>query len=182
MLPITIPPQELFNEKTYEIIEIKGGTIQLEHSLMSLSKWERKWKKPFLSRRNNKNSEEFLDYIRCMTITQNVNEMLYFGLTNENYIEIAKYIEDPMSARPMVDLPSKGRREIITSELIYYCMFTYNIPKECEKWHLNRLLNLINLFIDKNTNPKKRRRVTQSDMIERRKLNEERKKMFNTKG
>lgn len=184
MLSITIPSQELFNEKTYEVFEIKGGTIQLEHSLISLSKWERKWKKPFLVKKNNKTNDEFLDYIRCMTITQNVNPLLYFALTSENYEEIANYIEDPMSARSMASPTSKGgRKEVVTAETIYYCMFTYNIPKECEKWHLNRLLNLIDLFIDKNTDDKKKkRRVTQQDLIERNRLNEERKRLFNTKG
>lgn len=181
MLKITIPSRELFDEKTYIITQLKGGTIALEHSLVSISKWEQKWKKPYLTKKNNKSSEEFLDYIRCMTITQNVDPMLYFGLTADNFNEINAYIEDPMSARNIAMLSKGGRHEQITNELIYYYMFSFNISKECEKWHFNRLLNLIMLFSEKNQNDKKRR-VTRDDIVERDRLNNERKAKWNTEG
>ena len=186
MLTIVVPKQTMFDERTYRFVEVtKETTLRLEHSLVSLSKWEEKWKKPYLTKRNNKTQEEFIDYIRCMTITQNVDPNVYFGLTAENYQEIADYINDPMSARVLTKLPQKGRSETVTNELLYYYMFSFNIPKECEKWHLNRLLNLINLFSDKNRSEKERKRsqrMTQSDLIERDRLNEERKKMFKTRG
>lgn len=182
MLYITIPSREFFDEKNNVFIEVKGQTIQLEHSLVSISKWESRWKKPYLSPNNNKTNEEFIDYIKCMTITQNVNPSLYFGLTEDNITDIAKYIEDPMSARLIVDLGGrKTNREVITSEYIYYYMFSFNIPLECQKWHLNRLLNLINLFSIKNQ-PKKKGRITRAEMIERDRLNKERKEKWNTKG
>ena len=181
MLRITIPSRELFDERTYTFTSIKGQTIQLEHSLVSLAKWESKWKKPYMSPRP-KTEEEFIDYIRCMTITQNVDRDIYYGLTKENIGEIVTYIEDPMSARVISSRTNPGaKKNTVTAELLYYFMFSFNIPKECEKWHLNRLLNLIDLFSVKNQTGKKKR-VTRDDMIERRMLNEQRKAEWNTKG
>ena len=181
MLRITIPSRELFDENTYTFTSIKGQTIQLEHSLVSISKWESKWKKPYMSPAP-KTPDEFLDYIRCMTITQNVDPNVYYGLTEENINDVLVYIEDPMSARVISSRNNPGaRKNTVTSELIYYYMFSFNIPKECEKWHFNRLLNLIDLFSIKNQ-PKKNKRVTRDDIMERRALNEQRKAMWNTKG
>lgn len=181
MLRITIPSRELFDERTYTFTTIKGQTIQLEHSLVSVAKWEAKWKKPYTSP-IPKTSEEFLDYIRCMTITQNVNPDIYYGLTSENLEAISEYIEDPMSARAISTRTNTGsRKNSVTAELIYYFMFSFNIPKECEKWHLNRLLNLIDLFSVKNQNGKQKR-MTKDDLMERKMLNEQRKAQWNTKG
>ena len=181
MLRITIPSRELFDESNLTFITIKGQTLQLEHSLVSLSKWESKWKKPFMSLAP-KTAEEFVDYVRCMTITQNVDPAIYYGLTDDNLKDINAYMEDPMSARAMSSKVNSGsRKNVITSELLYYYMFSFNIPKECEKWHLNRLLNLIDLFSVKNQS-KKNKRMTKDDMLERRRLNEERKALWKTKG
>lgn len=181
MLRITIPSRELFDERAYTFTTIKGQTIQLEHSLVSVAKWESKWKKPYTSP-IPKTPEEFLDYIRCMTITQNVNPDIYYGLTSENFEEITAYIEDPMSARTISNRNNSGaKKSSITAETIYYFMFSFNIPKECEKWHLNRLLNLIDLFSVKNQSGKKKR-VTKDDLMERKLLNEQRKAQWNTKG
>lgn len=180
MLTITIPSGEMFNERTNEFIEGKEQIIQLEHSLVSLSKWESKWGKPFLSK-NEKTIEETLDYIRCMTITQNITSDVYARLTNENIAAINAYIEHPMTATTFSnDLNKNNSREIITSELIYYWMISLNIPMECQKWHLNRLLTLIRVCNVKNTPPKKMNR--RELMSRNASLNAARKKQLNTRG
>ena len=144
MLQITIPASESWDERKEEfIISTKEQTLQLEHSLVSLSKWESKWHKSFLSQ-EEKNYEETIDYIKCMTITQNVKPEVYDHLTHSNITEINKYIDNPMTATTFYENTQKsGKKPIITSELIYYWMISNNIPMECQKWHLNRLLTLI---------------------------------------
>lgn len=155
MLHITIPAAELWDESKQEFISTKGQTLQLEHSLVSLSKWESKWCKAFLSK-NEKTIEETLDYIKCMTLTQNVNPESYNYITNANIVQINQYIESPMSATFFTDDKTAGKsgKETITAELIYYWMIAYNIPFECQKWHLNRLLTLIRVCEIKNRPPK----------------------------
>lgn len=178
MLEITIPGKELYDEANNEFINVKGQTLKLEHSLVSLSKWESKWHKPFL--KTDMTVEETLDYIRCMTITQNVNPLVYNCITNDNVRRVIEYIEDPMTARKFPKLPNSRSHEIITAEDIYYWMISFGIPSEYQKWHLNRLLNLIKVCNDKNTPPKKMSK--QELMARNRALNEERKKALNTKG
>lgn len=179
MLTITIPSQELFNDETQEFVSIKGCTLQLEHSLVSLSKWESKWNKPFLSR-EKKSIAETLDYIRCMTITQNVNPEIYNFLTDKNIDDINNYIDAPMTATTFSDNGSKNNREIVTSELIYYWMISLNVPMECQKWHLNRLLTLIRVCNVKNTPPKK---MSRKEIMSRNAaLNAARRKKLNSKG
>lgn len=179
MITITIESSELFDERTMEFIPVKGQTICLEHSLVSVARWESKWKKPYLASHPKKTIEEVIDYIRCMTITQNVNPLLYKCLSNENILTIGRYIEDPMSATTFRSTPGKSQ-SVMTSEYIYYAMFANNVPKECEKWHLNRLLNLLTIF-SKNNQPKDKRQGMQS-LQERRALNELRKAKYHTKG
>lgn len=179
MLTITIPSQELFNDETQEFVSIKGCTLQLEHSLVSLSKWESKWNKPFLSR-EKKSIAETLDYIRCMTITQNINPEIYNFLTDKNIDDINNYIDAPMTATTFSDNGSKNNREIVTSELIYYWMISLNVPMECQKWHLNRLLTLIRVCNVKNTPPKK---MSGKEIMSRNAaLNAARRKKLNSKG
>lgn len=179
MLTITIPSQELFNDETQEFVSIKGCTLQLEHSLVSLSKWESKWNKPFLSR-EKKSIAETLDYIRCMTITQNINPEIYNFLTDKNIDDINNYIDAPMTATTFSDNGSKNNREIVTSELIYYWMISLNVPMECQKWHLNRLLTLIRVCNVKNTPPKK---MSRKEIMSRNAaLNAARRKKLNSKG
>ena len=180
MLTIKIPASELWDERKEEFIHTKEQTLQLEHSLVSLSKWESKWCKPFLSSTELTN-EETMDYIRCMTITQNVKPEAYNFLTKENIDEIKKYIEAPMTATFFSEDKHSGRnRRIITSELIYYWMIALNIPSEYQKWHLNRLLTLIRVCNEENKPPKKRSR---RDMMSRNAaLNAARRKQLNTKG
>lgn len=180
MLEITIPKCEFFDEEKEEFIYVKETTIKLEHSLVSLSKWESKWHKPYLVD-TQKTTEELIDYIRCMTITQNVDDNAYFALTEQNINEIGVYINNPMTATIIRDVSnSTSNKSFITSELIYYFMFSYNIPIECQKWHLNRLLTLIQVFNVKNSPPKK---MSQEEIFARnRELNAKRKQMLNTKG
>ena len=178
MLLLTIPPIEMFNEKTCEFVYSKETKISLEHSLVSLSKWESRWNKPFLSK-DNKTLEETIDYIRCMTITQNVDPEVYFRLTDENINTINKYIESPMTATTFSD-NGHSSREIITSELIYYWMISLNIPMECQRWHLNRLLTLIRVCNIKNAPAKK---MSRREIMDRNAaLNAARRKKLNSTG
>lgn len=180
MLQITIPAAELFDESRNEFVSVKEQTLQLEHSLVSLYKWESKWCKPFLSKQD-KTPEEILDYIKCMTITQNVDPIVYNFLTRDNIIQINKYIEAPMTATTInEDKSVKGSREIVTAELIYYWMIALNIPFECQKWHLNRLLTLVKVCNIKNQPPKKK---SKKDLLSRNAaLNAARRKQYNTSG
>lgn len=180
MLEVIVPEQELFNEETNEFVYIKKQVIHLEHSLVSISKWESKWLKPFLDK-ESKTTEEALDYVRCMTITQNVDPMAYYGLTSENIDTISKYIDSPMTATWFSkDQERSHSREIVTSELIYYWMISLNIPMECQKWHLNRLLTLIKVCNIKNQDPKKMN--ANAIMRSNRAINAARRAKHNTKG
>lgn len=154
MLQITIPSMELWNEKAQEFIQQKEQILQLEHSLVSLSKWESKWCKPFLSK-TPKTHEETIDYIRCMTISQNIHSDVYNAITNDIIDQVSRYIEAPMTATTFSNEKKVINNDIITAEIIYYWMVALNIPFECQKWHLNRLLTLINVCNIKNQ-PKKK--------------------------
>ena len=179
MLQITVPGREQFNEATNEFITLKEQTLQLEHSLISLSKWESKWCKPFLSNKD-KTDEETIDYIRCMTLTQNVKPEVYYNLTIENLNQVNDYINAPMTATTFSNDRQKPNRDIITAELIYYWMIAHNIPFECQKWHLNRLLTLIRVCSVKNTPAKK---MSRSELMSRNaSLNAARRAQFNSKG
>lgn len=178
MISITIPEIDLFDEKTNEFITLKEQTIVMEHSLISLSKWESKWHKPFFSK-NNKTNEEVIDYLRCMTITPNVNPLSYYNIRNEDLLRINDYIEDPMTATTFSN-GNRPNREVITAEVIYYWMIANRIPFECQKWHINRLLTLINVCSIKNTPPKK---MSKADLRSRNTaLNAARRKALNSKG
>lgn len=182
MLWITIPASEKYNEATNEFITSKEQRILLEHSLVSLSKWESRWHKPFLAHKSdNKSQEEVIDYIRCMTLTQNVDPAAYYNLTPSNYAKIQAYIDDTMTATTFNDFQkTKPNNEIITSELIYYWMIAYNVPVEFEKWHLNRLLTLIKVCSIKNAPPKK---MSKREIYNRNAaLNASRRKAYNSKG
>lgn len=179
MLTITIPKTELFDESKEEFIYIKEQTLCLEHSLVSVAKWEAKWKKAFLGK-EEKTPDEMLDYIRCMTITQNVDPKCYFGLTNENLLLVKNYIEDTMTATTFRDNQGRKNREVITAEIIYYWMIELGIPFECQKWHLNRLLTLINVCSIKNAPNKK---MSKKDAFtQQNQLNAMRRKKFNSLG
>lgn len=181
MLQITIPATELWDELNQQFISTKTQTIQLEHSLVSISKWEAKWQKPFLTK-DPKTSVETLDYIKCMTLTQNVNQSTYDRLSYQNVTDINDYVESARTATTINEQKKTrgGNGEQITSELIYYWMVALNIPFECQKWHLNRLLTLIKICNIKNQPPEKRNR---RDIMSRNAaLNAARRQQLNTKG
>ena len=180
MLEILVPGKELFDDSSNSFYVTKETRLTLEHSLISLSKWESKWEKPFLS--SEKSPEETIDYIRCMTLTQNVDPSVFFSLSKENIEDVTKYIEAKMTATTITNR-EKGRGpkgEIITAEIIYYWMVTLNIPFECQKWHLNKLLTLIEVCSIKNAPQKKMSR--QEVLNQNRALNMARRAKYNTRG
>lgn len=180
MLYVTIPAREHYDEVNNKFITNKEQKLQLEHSLVSVSKWESKWHKSFMSN-DTRTYEETIDYIRCMTITQNVDPDIYNYITDDIVLRVNEYISDPMTATWFSE-DRTGRRssETITSELVYYWMIALNIPKECEKWHLNRLLTLIRICNIKNQPPKRMsKRETSSRYAA---LNKARRQQLNTRG
>lgn len=180
MLEITIPATEMYDEETNEFKTLKAQTIKLEHSLVSISKWESKWHKAFISKRK-KTDEETIDYIRCMTLTNDVDPSVYSRLTRDNIEAINRYIEDPMTAVYFQESESEGRNgDTVTSELIYYWMISLNIPQEYQKWHLNRLMALIKVCNIKNTPNKK---MSKSSIMKRNaSLNAARRAKLHSKG
>ena len=179
-LKIQISP-EMWDEKNGVFVEPKYRILTLEHSLVSLSKWESKWCKPFLDEKRTMTTEESIDYIKCMTLTQNVPPDTYDHISQENVDEVSKYIGAPMTATWFSDDKKGGRnKEIVTSELIYYWMIALNIPLDCQKWHLNRLMTLIRVCNIKNAPPKKMsKRATASKYAA---LNAARRQQYNSKG
>lgn len=180
MLQIVIPALEYWDEKKEMFVSEEEQVLQLEHSLISLSKWESKWCKSFLSTKEL-SREENMDYIRCMTITKNVSPDTYRRLTDQHIDQINEYIKAPMTATTFREgRGAKGRKRIITAELIYYWMVTFNIPVEFQKWHLNRLLTLIRVCEIENS-PKKKQSA--NDILrENAALNAARKAQLKTKG
>ena len=181
MLSIHIKPRDLFNEKTNEFIPVKGGTLKLEHSLVSISKWESKWKIPFVSERPTA-MEQIDAYIRCMSVNGDPDQNLIASISTKDKNRIIDYIEEKQTATWFTNLDGKRntQSDIITSERIYYWMIVYQIPHEYEKWHLSRLLTLIEICNRENTPPKK---MTQAEIIARNKaLNAERKARLHSRG
>lgn len=182
MLRVVIPASEHYDEVHNLFFETKEQILQLEHSLVSLSRWESRWKKPFLGP-EKKTLEETLDYVRCMTITQNVDPEIYKIIPKDIREQITEYINTPMTATKFTDNRAKpGANEIITSEIIYYWMISLGIPFECQKWHLNRLLTLIRVCNIKNTPPKTKKMGRQELLTRNHQLNEMRKQQLNTRG
>lgn len=180
MLQITVPAKEWFNEATNTFEETKEQTLQLEHSLVSVSKWESKWEKPFLGR-DPKSMEEIIDYVRCMTITKNVDPNIYYALTAKNIEEITNYISAKRTATWFSNNEHRPQsRKVITSELIYYWMIALQIPFECQRWHLNRLLTLIQVCNIENA--PKEKMGTNKILAQNKALNRARRARYNTKG
>ncbi len=181
MLTITVPSIPLlFDDEKQLFLSSKEQELVLEHSLISLSKWESKWHKPFLTK-IQKTEEQDRDYIKCMTMNKNVDDQTYKIITSSLMDQINLYIQDPMSATTFPHQEKKSSNELITAELIYFWMVNYNIPFECEKWHLNRLLTLINVCSIKNAPPKKKMSA-QALAARNRELNAQRLKQYNTTG
>jgi len=154
MLQITLPASRFFNEQTEEFVFYEPVTLKLEHSLISIQRWESKWHKSYLSS-ENLSAEEMIDYIRCMSLDPNLNPQVLSRLRQIDFERIKDYISDPMTATTFSqhDDPHQ-RKQIITAEIIYYWMVSFGIPFECAKWHLNQLMTLIKVCSIKN-NPKK---------------------------
>lgn len=181
MLYLTIPEVEGFDEKKQEFVAVEPAvTLQLEHSLVSLSKWESKWCVSFFSR-TEKTYEQTMDYIKCMTISPNVKPEVYSRLTKTHIDQIHDYINAPMTATTFSkEQKAKQSSEFVTSELIYYWMIAYNIPFSCEKWHVNRLLTLVRVCEVKNRPAKKMSGTKVATDYAA--LNKARKAKLNTKG
>lgn len=185
MLQITIPAIEYYDESIEEFVTVsKEQTLTLEHSLVSLSKWESKWCKPFLSEEQLTN-EESTDYIRCMTLTQNVPPEVYNHIPSSIIQQVMDYINAPMTATWFSDDKTKkkgrGKKEIVTNEVIYGWMTSLQIPFDpCQKWHLNRLITLIRVVSINNTPSKK---MSKKDILSQNAaLNAARRKQFNSRG
>lgn len=179
-ITVTIEPEQ-WDEKNERFIPPKETTLQLEHSLVSLSKWESKYHKPFLT--SEKTDVETLEYIKFMTLTQNIRPDIYNYLSRKNIKEIEEYINDPMTATTFrEDNPNKKSRQIITNELIYSWMVGYQIPFECQSWHLNRLITLIRVCGAQNQPPKKGK-TSQKDLASKyAAMNARNRAKYNSKG
>lgn len=180
---IHVPEQEFFNNETGEFSYIKETTFKIEHSLVAIAKWESKWHIAFLDDKVEKTAEMLLDYIKCMTISQNVNPEIYNYLPDSVIKEINDYIGDPMTATTF-NTPNSNKvndGKFITNEIIYYWMIASNIPLECEKWHFNRLMTLIRVCSEEN-NPDKKKMNRRDILNQNRALNEARKKAMHTRG
>jgi len=181
MLHLKIQENEFFDENTQQFVIIPSQVITLEHSLISVSKWEAKHRKSFF--RGLDNNDELMDYIKCMTITSKVNPLVYESLNTSQLKTIEKYINDPMTATTFRENNHRPRRNrVITSELIYCWMFSQNIPIECEKWHLNRLMTLIRVCSIEN-NPKQGRKMSRREIYSQNSaLNAARRAKYGTRG
>lgn len=195
MLKLTVAGEQSWNPRTEEFEYTKPVELRLEHSLLSLAKWESKWHVPFLTSSGNMTREQQLDYIRCMTVTQGTDPAVYRKLTREQMTAINEYMDDPMTATWFAGEPKPNepkdkrtarpkrrppRGETTTAEVLYAQMFALGIPKECEKWHLNRLLTLIRVGQEMNAPQKK---MTPGErMSQQRALNAQRKAKMHTRG
>lgn len=181
MLRIVIEEEETYNEETETFETFEGTVLYLEHSLLSLSKWESFYEKPFLSQ-DARSAEEILTYIQGMILDPEVDPRQIYRCSQKNIFEIQAYIDSPQSATTFGQMPERqGRGEVITSELIYYWMTAFQIPFETEKWHLNRLFSLIRICNIKNS-PESQKKMTAHDSAQRRELNAQRRKEYNTTG
>jgi len=180
MLQITIPGGEWWDEEKEEFFYTKPATLKLEHSLISISKWESKWHLPFFE--TEKNDEQIYDYIKCMTLNQEVDDLVYRRIPASEVQRINDYIADPMTATKINSLGNDKKQsgEYITSELIYYWMIAYNVPVEFQKWHINRLIMLIRVCSEKNKPSKKMNARQIAEMNRAR--NEARKAKYHTRG
>ncbi len=180
MLTITVLGAEHFNDETQEFTTEGDFVLELEHSLVALSKWESIYEKPFLAS-EEKSTEEVLGYIEAMVMTLNVPAEVFSRLSQKNLDEINRYVDSKRSATWFAETPNTPKsREVITSELIYYWMIALTVPIECENWHLNRLFSLLKICNIKNGKPKK---MSRSELAQRNSaLNAKRKAQLGTKG
>ena len=182
-ITITVPARELFDPATNRFITTKSQTLTFEHSLLSISKWEAKWHKAYMSK-EPRTEEEIRDYIRCMCLTDRVDPNIFYALDQASVKKITDYILDSQTATTFKKKDEKPSREIITNELVYYWMVELGIPFDpCQKWHFNRLMTLIRVASIKKAPPKKSGKKNQRDMINRMSAeNARRRAMYNTNG
>lgn len=179
MLEIIVPANETYDARVNRIIDVPTSTLTLEHSLMSVAKWEAKWHTPYLTAKKRSAKQE-LDYIRCMVVGTIKNEYVFSVLSPENMCQIRAYIDDTMTATTFSKTSRAGPKETVTAELLYCRMFANNIPMECQKWHLNRLITLIRVCDAKNgPRQKMTKRETAAHYAEQNAL---RKSKYNTRG
>jgi hypothetical protein len=180
-LPIKIVDEYWDNEKQ-EFIYPEKGSLLLEHSLLSISKWEAIWHKPYMGS-ENKTNEEFYSYIKCMSLKGEPDDKILNSLTRDNLEDILTYIENPMTATTVKEDASSvcgTPKNFVTSELLYAYMVNYNIPVEFENWHINRLLTLIRLCSSKQEKPKK---MSQAEIMrENARINAMRRSKLGSKG
>lgn len=181
-LTIEIPGGELFDNDTQKFTDLPSTTLMLEHSLISISKWEAIWKKPWLNDTYNKTNDELYSYIQCMTIKGNCEDAVIRHITSKEYMKIIDYINDSMTASTVKKKKPKSKsNNFVTSELLYAWMVQYNIPPEYQKWHLNRLIMLIDILDEMNDSATKKK--SEAELIQDyKRINEENKRRFKTKG
>lgn len=186
MLKIFVPGSEEYDPVNNIFFYTKDTTLVLEHSLVSISKWESKWKIPFLSLDKGMTQDQLRDYVKCMTLTQNVDPNVYYAITAEQYKEIIAYMEDPMSATTIDEKQLRRRQKggrrtgAVTSELVYYWMSALNLPSEYQKWHFNRLMKLIQVASLEQEEPQK---MSKRDIYsQNRALNKARRAKHHTRG
>ena len=181
-ITVTVPAfSEAYDNELNEFFSVdKDVSLTLEHSLCSVSKWEMKFEIPFMA--HDLTPEELFYYVKCMAVDCKITDEDVRRLTPEQFESIGKYINAPATATTFHQWGNKGghsKKEVITSELIYYWMVSLEIPFECENWHLNRLLTLIRVCGLKN-NPKKMGKM--ETMMSNSKLNAMRRKAMGSKG
>lgn len=181
MLRLHIPDRDFWDPIEEKFIHCLGADLELEHSLESVSKWETKWHIPFHDDRHKKTYEQNVDYVRCMTLTEGVDPKVYNYMTEQNVQDIVDYIGDSATATWFRNTSTRhGKKEIVTAEVIYFWMTTYNIPESYQRWHLNKLMTLLRVAAEKSNPDNKKNRTNFA--AERRALNAARRKKFNTKG
>lgn len=182
MLKIHIPETEAYSSEYNKFINVKATDVVLEHSLISISKWEAKYHKPFFDNNVEKTHDEIIDYIQFMSLSSNVDPNVFRLIPSDEMDRILKYIKDPQTATTFSD-EKNGRvsREIVTSELIYYWMVALQIPFECQKWHIERLLALIKICNIKN-NPDKHKMSKSDIYAQNRILNAKRRAKLHSRG
>lgn len=179
MLTVVVPGQHLYDELHEKFIDTEDTTLELEHSLVSLSKWESKWEIPFLGTQERTDAQT-IDYVKCMILNNYVSDEVFNRLTSENYRVITDYINKKMTATWFSDKPSPGVKEIVTAEVIYYWLVALQIPFECQYWHLSKLLALVKVINLKNAPEKKMSKAEQASRM--RDLNAQRRAQMGTDG
>ena len=179
-ITVTIPDKEFFDQANNRFLTIRGRSLTFEHSLLSITKWESKWHKPYLSK-TEKTREEAIDYLRCMCLDKIDDPNIFMAIDADAMKEISLYIEDPMTATTFREDHKRQSREIITNEIVYYWMTELNIPFDpCQKWHFNRLMTLIRVASIKKQPPKKMGKKEWA--AQRSAINAQRRAKYNSKG